>query len=74
MHISHEYKLTHVDWLFDGSREIESVNRLEGKYEIDSGIEFVLASDGVNPRITLQIVPIFEDGQPKLDFVVLRHV
>lgn len=72
MSIYHEHKLTHVDWIFE-SLEMRAIQRIEGTWEIDSGIEFEFDGDGVNPSITLQIVPILEDGKPRLDFVVIRH-
>lgn len=59
------YKLVRLEELLE--RDILSVSRITGAWEVDSGFELELEGG-----LTLRIQPIMEDNKPKLHFEVIE--
>lgn len=57
------HKLVRLEELLE--RDILSVSRVSGAWEVDSGFELELEGN-----LTLRVLPIIEDGKPRLQFEV----
>lgn len=58
------HKLVRLEELLE--RDILSVSRVSGAWEVDSGFELELEGN-----LTLRILPTIEDGKPRLQFEVI---